>query len=285
MKDLDKKFGKDRVIDTPVSELAVTGAAVGAAINGARPIVLHPRMDFMVLATDPIINQAAKWRHIFNNKSIAPVVIRSIINRGGEQGAQHSQSLHSWFAHIPGLRTVMPATVQDAYDSLVWAVKCDDPVLYIDDRWLYDVEGELLRDPDNSVEPQPQIRVLGHDITLVGAGWASELAAEASKLLHQHGISAEVIDLRAIGPVDHTEIANSVAKTGRLIAVDAGWQTCGLSSEIIAGTAELLPPSAFKASPQRITIANCPAPAASSLEDVYYPSAEQIVTAALNLCQ
>ena len=138
MRDLDKKFGRDRIIDSPVSELAVTGAAVGAATNGRKPIVVHPRMDFMVLAIDQMVNQAAKWRHMFGGNASAPVTIRGIINRGGEQGAQHSQALHSWFAHVPGLRVVMPSTAKDARDLLVASVLSEDPVLFIDDRWCYE---------------------------------------------------------------------------------------------------------------------------------------------------
>src|SRR5215510_1769764 len=143
MTDLDKQFGRERVIDTPVSELACTGAAVGASLCGYRPIVVHPRMDFMVLAADQIINQAAKWSHMLGGQASPALTIRAIINRGGEQGAQHSQALHSWFAHIPGLRVVMPATVADARDLLIASVLCPDPVIYIDDRWLYDLEDDL----------------------------------------------------------------------------------------------------------------------------------------------
>ena len=139
MADLDKKFGKDRIIDTPVSEAVTTGAAVGASLCGLKPIVVHPRMDFMLYAMDPIVNQAAKWSHMFGGQASPGLTIRAIINRGGEQGAQHSQALHSWFAHVPGLRVVMPATVQDARDLLIAAVRCPDPVIFIDDRWLYEV--------------------------------------------------------------------------------------------------------------------------------------------------
>ena len=143
MTDLDKEYGTERVIDSPVSELACTGAAVGASLCGYRPVVVHPRMDFMLYAMDAIVNQAAKWSHMFAGQSHPAVTIRGIINRGGEQGAQHSQALHAWFAHIPGLRVVMPSTPQDARDLLISSVLCDDPVLYIDDRWLYDLEGDL----------------------------------------------------------------------------------------------------------------------------------------------
>ena len=143
MTDLDKKFGVHRIIDTPVSESACTGAAVGAALAGMKPIVVHPRMDFMLYAMDAIVNQAAKWSHMTGGQANPGLTIRSIINRGGEQGAQHSQALHSWFAHVPGLRVVMPATVADARDLLIASVLCPDPVIFIDDRWLYSLEDNL----------------------------------------------------------------------------------------------------------------------------------------------
>ena len=143
MTDLDKKFGKNRVIDTPVSESAVTGAAIGASLTGMKPIVVHPRMDFMLYAMDAIVNHAAKWSHMFGGQASPGVTIRSIINRGGEQGAQHSQALHAWFTHVPGLRVVMPSTVADARDLLIASVLCKDPVLYVDDRWLYEQEDDL----------------------------------------------------------------------------------------------------------------------------------------------
>ena len=143
MTDLDKKFGKERIIDTPVSEAATTGLAVGASLCGSKPIVVHPRIDFMLYAMDPIVNQAAKWSHMTGGDKSPGVTIRGIVNRGGEQGAQHSQSLHAWFAHVPGLKVVMPSTVADARDLLIASVLSPDPVIYIDDRWLYDQEDEI----------------------------------------------------------------------------------------------------------------------------------------------
>src|ERR1043165_4015152 len=170
MTDLDHQFGRDRVIDTPVSELATTGAAVGAALCGSRPVGIHPRVDFMLLAVDQVVNQPAKWAHMFGGQVSVPVTVRAIINRGGEQGAQHSQALHSWFAHIPGLRVVMPATAADARDLLIASVLNDDPVLYIDDRWLYDVEDELAPAEPKPLHLQgPVVRRSGSDVTLVGA--------------------------------------------------------------------------------------------------------------------
>ena len=143
MTDLDKDFGAERIIDSPVSEVAVTGAAVGASLCGYRPIVVHPRMDFMILATDQIVTQAANWSSMFGGQAHPKVTVRGIINRGGEQGAQHSQAVHAWYAHVPGLRVVMPATPLDARDLLISSVLCDDPVLFIDDRWLYEVEQDV----------------------------------------------------------------------------------------------------------------------------------------------
>ena len=281
MTDLDKKFGKERVIDTPVSELGTTALAVGASIHGYRPIVIHPRMDFMVLGTDPIINQAAKWRYLFAGKSKAPITVRSIINRGGEQGAQHSQALHSWYANIPGLRVLMPATAADARNLLICGTLSDDPVLYIDDRWLYDEVGDIADvDPNMSLDSiRPQCLRKGTDITLAGAGWATKLALDAAGLLEKLNISAEVIDLRQINPIDHGPVAASVEKTGRLVAIDGGWANCGLSAEIIAGAATRVPYGTWKGTPSRVTLVEAPAPAARTLEDAYYPTAEDVVAA------
>jgi pyruvate dehydrogenase E1 component beta subunit len=277
MTDLDKQFGKNRVIDTPVSEAATTGAAVGASLCGYRPIVIHPRLDFMILATDAITNQAAKWAHMLGGQDRAKVTIRGIVNRGGEQGAQHSQALHSWFAHLPGLRVVMPASAADARDLFIASVLCDDPVMFIDDRWLYALEDDLppARDMDLSAV-KPAVRREGKDITIVAASYSVKLALDAAVLLEKDGISAEIIDLRVINPIDHSVAAASVQKTGRLLAVDGGWTNCGLAAEIIAGVSERVKFGAFKAMPQRMTLTDAPAPTAKPLEDIYYTSAGDV---------
>lgn len=277
MTDLDKQFGKNRVIDSPVSEAATTGAAIGASLAGYRPIVIHPRIDFMILACDAIANQAAKWAHMLGGKDRAKVTIRGIINRGGEQGAQHSQALQSWFAHLPGLRVVMPASVADARDLFIASVLTDDPVLFIDDRWLYALEDDLppARDLDlNGIKPA--IRREGTDITFVAASYSVQLALEAAKLLEDEGISAEVVDLRVINPIDHEVSAQSVRKTGRLLAIDGGWTNCGLAGEIIAGVSERVNISAFKTAPQRMTLTDAPAPTSRVLEELYYTTAKDI---------
>ena len=282
MTDLDKTYGKERVIDTPVSELGTTAVAVGAAIQGYRPIVIHPRMDFMVLGTDPMVNQAAKWSYLFAGRSQAPVTVRGIINRGGEQGAQHSQALHAWYAHIPGLRVLMPATAADARDLLIWGTLSDDPVLYVDDRWLYEETGTAGPvDPEVSLSSaRPQVLRAGGDVTLVGAGWTVKLALQAADMLAEDGIHAEVIDLRQINPIDHGPTVASVAKTGRLVAIDGSWANCGLAAEILAGAVEGTAPGDWKAAPRRITLAEAPAPAARSLEAAYYPDAGQVAAVA-----
>ena len=282
MTDLDIEFGKERVIDTPVAELACTGVAVGAAISGKRPVIIHPRVDFALLALDQIVNQAAKWCHMLGGQVSVPVTIRAIINRGGEQGAQHSQSLHSWFAHIPGLRVVMPATVQDARDLLIASVLCDDPVMFIDDRWLYEQEDVL--PPIREValcDEGPAIRKTGEDITLVASSYALHQCLEAAELLEKTGVRAEVLDLRVLNPLKREPIIKSVLKTGRLMAIDGDWATCGLSAEVIATASEAVPPSSWKSMPRRLCLPDAPAPTSRVLESNYYFTIEKIVENAL----
>lgn len=286
MTELEVQFGKDRIIDTPVSEQACTGAAVGAAVAGGRPIVVHPRMDFMLLAVDQMVTQAAKWSSMFGGRVRVPMVVRAIINRGGEQGAQHSQSLHAWFAHIPGLRVAMPATVADARDLLVSGTLCDDPVLYIDDRWLYEREEDIPAEPDGAALYRgPRVLRTGGDVTAVGAGYSVHLAESAAALLAKEGIEMEVIDLRTINPLDVTLIAKSVQRTGRLLAVDGGWSTCGLAAEVIASVFELLGPTPFRAPPRRVVLQSAPAPTSRPLELGYYPSPERVAEVARELCR
>jgi pyruvate dehydrogenase E1 component beta subunit len=280
MTDLDKEFGARRVIDTPVSELACTSAALGAALCGYRPVVIHPRVDFMLLAVDSLVNQAAKWRHMFGGQVSAPVTVRAIINRGGEQGAQHSQALHSWFAHVPGLRVVLPATAADARDLLVAAVLSDDPVLYLDDRWLYGEEEELGPPVElNLARQRPVVRREGADVTLAACSFSVKLCLQAAEQLEREGCSCEVVDLRVINPLDAGPVVESVAKTGRLVAVDGDWSSCGLAAEVIARAAEALEPRAWKARPARVTLPDAPAPTSKALEARYYPDAADVARA------
>ena len=284
MKDLDKKFGKNRIIDTPVSEAAITGAAVGASLNNMRPIMVHPRMDFMLYAMDPIVNQAAKWSYMFGGQASPSVTIRGIINRGGEQGAQHSQALHSWFAHIPGLKVVLPSSVSDARDLLIASVLSNNPVIYIDDRWLYDQEDRLPPASDQNLEDiSPLIISEGTSITLVGCGYSTLLLKNIAEKLIQKDINPEIIDLRIINPFNHEMISESVKKTGRLFVLDGGWGPCGISAEVIASVTENIHPKYFKSPPKRLTIPFTPAPTSKYLEFEYYPSEKKVIKEILNI--
>lgn len=279
MTDLDKKFGIDRVIDTPVSESACTGAAVGASLAGMRPIVVHPRLDFMLYAMDSIVNQAAKWSHMMGGQAHPSVTVRGIINRGGEQGAQHSQALHSWFAHIPGLRVVMPSTVEDARDLLIASVISNDPVIYIDDRWLYDQVDTVGPVRELSLrEEGPKIQRYGSDISIIASGYSTYLCTQAADILALEGISVEVVDMRVINPIKAEPLINSVRKTGMMIAVDGGWKTCGLSAEIIASVVESVDVTSLSSTPKRITLPSAPAPSSRILESNYYPDVNRIVS-------
>ncbi len=277
-KGLLERFGPERVIDTPVSENAITGAAIGAAVVGMRPVVVHPRMDFMVYAMDPIINEAANWHYMFGGRSAVPAVIWGIINRGGEQAAQHSQAIHAIFAHVPGLKVVMPYTPYDAKGLMISAIKDDNPVIYIDDRWLHGMLGNV---PEETYEIQigkAVVRKEGKDVTLVASSYMAYLAQKAVVELGEQGIDAELIDLRTIKPFDKELIIGSVKKTGRLVVADGGWRSFGVAAEIAAVVFE----EAFtymKAPVARVTLPDVPAPASRSLEKAYYPTVETIAKA------
>ncbi len=273
-----ERFGQDRVIDTPVSENAMTGAAVGAALAGMRSIVVHPRMDFMFYAMDPIINEAANWYYMNGGKLPVPVVIWGIINRGGEQAAQHSQSLHTIFGHIPGLKVVMPSTPYDAKGLMISAIKDDNPVVYIDDRWLHDSEGTVPEDIYEVPIGKAVVRIEGDDCTLVTTSYISRYAIEAAATLAREGIKIEVIDIRTVKPLDKDLIIESVKKTGRLVVTDVGWKTFGMAAEISSTIFE----EAFdymKSPAIRVCLPDVPAPASCTLEDAYYPKKEKILEA------
>ncbi len=273
-----ERFGEDRVIDTPVSENAMTGAAVGAALAGMRPVVVHPRMDFMLYAFDPIINEAANWHYMSGGKASVPVVIWGIINRGGEQAAQHSQALHATFAHIPGLKVVMPSTPYDAKGLMIAAIRDPNPVVFIDDRWLYRFEDDVPEDAYEVEIGKGIIRKRGSDVTIVAVSWMAREAEKALPQMEADGIDVELIDLRTVKPIDADLVIASVRRTGRLVVADGGWQTCGLAAEVIALVAENAF-DALKAPVRRVTLPDCPAPASAVLEAAYYPGADDIIAA------
>jgi pyruvate dehydrogenase E1 component beta subunit len=280
MIELEKRFGTDRVIDSPVSENAVTGAAIGAAMAGMRPVVIHPRMDFMLLATDQILNQAAKFHYMFGGAINVPVVFRGIVNRGGEQAAQHSQALQSLYAHIPGLKVVMPSTAYDAKGLLIASVYDGNPVVYIDDRWLYDIGGEVPEQLYTVPIGEAAVRRAGRDVTIVATSYMVVEALKAAEQLAERGIDAEVIDPRTIRPLDEALILGSIEKTGRLVVADAAWRMCGFAAEVAALAAERAY-RALKGPVQRVTLVDSPAPCSTALEQAYYPVAQDVAAAAL----
>jgi pyruvate/2-oxoglutarate/acetoin dehydrogenase E1 component len=277
-KGLLEKFGPERVVDTPVSENAITGTAVGAALVGMRPVVVHPRVDFMMYAMDPVINEAANWHYMFGGKSSVPVVIWGIINRGGEQAAQHSQSLHAFFAHVPGLKVVMPSTPYDAKGLMVAAIKDNNPVIYMDDRWLYNLEGEVPKETYSVPIGKGIIRREGKDVTLVATSYMVVESVKASEELETEALEVEVIDLRSVKPLDETLLFDSIKKTGRLVIADGGWKTCGMAAEISALVSENVF-DYLKAPVARVTLPDAPAPASRVLEKEYYPNSKTIADA------
>lgn len=275
-----ERFSSDRVIDTPVSENAITGAAVGASIAGMRAVVVHPRVDFMMFAIDPIINEAANWYYMNGGKASVPVVIWGCINRGGEQAAQHSQALQAMFAHVPGLKVVMPSTPYDAKGLMIAAIKDDNPVVFLDDRWLHNIEGDVPKEMFEVSIGKAAVRRMGGDVTLVATSYMAHLAVRAAENLAINGIETEIIDLRTIKPLDKELILESVRKTGRLVVVDGGWKSFGVAAEIQAMVFE----EAFeyiKSPSVRVCLPDCPAPASASLENAYYPDVQSIIKAVM----
>ena len=279
MTDLDVQFGRDRIIDSPVSENATTGAAVGAALAGMRPIIVHPRMDFMLLAMDPIINQAANWSYMFAGQVNVPVVIRPIINRGGEQGAQHSQALQAMFQHVPGLKVVMPATAYDAKGLLIAAVRDGNPVMYIDDRWLYTETSDVPEEMYETPIGKAAVMRSGSQLTIVASSYMAVQSLLAARKLAEEGVDAEVVDLRSLKPWDRELVNESVAKTGRLLVADGTYDANGVTTEIAANVAADLF-GRLKGPVGRVTLPEAPAPMSAPLEKAYYPNADTVVAAA-----
>lgn len=275
------EFGPTRIMDAPVSEAAMTGACIGAAMAGMKPIVFHPRMDFMYLTLDQVVNHCASWNYMFNGKVNVPIVIRGIVNRGGEQGAQHSQSPFGIYTNVPGLKVVTPAAPVDAKGLLLAAVKDPNPVIYIDDRWLYEEEDEV---PEGYYEtPIGKANVVreGTDATIVAASFMVKEAVKAAKDLEKDGISCEVIDLRSLKPVDMETVVKSVSKTGRAVVSIAEWAFSSVTNSVAKGIYEKCF-GKLKAPVKTVTLPDCPAPASKSLEEAYYIYAKDIVGAVMN---
>ncbi len=276
------RFGERRVIDTPVSENGITGIAAGAALAGIRPILVHPRMDFMYYAMDQIANHIANWYFMLGEKMNIPLVIWGIINRGGEQAAQHSQALQAMFTHIPGLKVLVPSNPYDAKGLLVSAVADDNPVVYVDDRWLYNQRGEVPEEMYSVPIGKGVIVKEGKEVTVVAISYMVVEALKAAKELIKEKVDVEVIDPRSLKPLDTELIFESVRKTGRLVIADGGWRTCGVAAEIASLVSENVFGS-LKAPIRRVTLPDMPAPASRALERAYYPREREIVQSVIEL--
>lgn len=276
---LSEKFGKKRVFEIPIAENAITGIAIGASLAGMRPIMTHQRMDFMFYSFDQIINHAAKWHYMYGGQFSVPITIRTIIGRGWGQGAQHSQSLQAVFAHIPGLKVVMPATPFDAKGLLISSVLDDNPVIFIEHRRLYDVKGRVPEKFYKIPLGKAEIVKEGRDMTIIATSQMVLEAEKAAKELLKCKIDAEIINLRSIKPLDEDLVYSSVKKTGRLIIADTGWRNCGIASEISSRVTENI--FGYLKSPiLKITLPDIPMPTSVALEKAIYPDHEDIVCGA-----
>lgn len=279
-KGLQERFGNKRVFDTPTSENAMTGIAVGAGLLGFRSVMTHQRLDFFLLAMDQLVNGAAKWHYMFGGQSNVPITIRLITGRGWGQGPTHSQSLQSWFAHIPGLKVVMPALTKDAKGLLLSSIFDDNPVIFLEPRWLHNQQGEVPEGDYRSPLGKANIINQGAKISIISMSYMTLEALQAINYLDKYGISCELIDLRTVAPIDWDLIFRSVKKTGRLLVLDTGATTCSLAGEIIARIVEELFDN-LKCAPQRICLPDCPTPTSPALTKGFYPDsltiAEQIV--------
>jgi acetoin:2,6-dichlorophenolindophenol oxidoreductase subunit beta len=272
---LQEEFGNERVFDMPTSENAMTGVAIGASLVGFRPVMVHQRLDFFLLAMDQLVNSAAKWNFMFGGQSPVPIVIRLIIGRGWGQGPTHSQSLQSWFAHIPGLKVVMPSSPKEAKGLLISSIFDENPVLFLEHRWLHNQE-ENVPDGDFRI-PLNKANIIrkGVDITIVGMSYMNTEAIRSLNYLKSKGISCELIDLRSINPIDWETITKSVKKTKRLLVLDTGAETNSVASEIIAKVSiDLF--SFLSESPARICLPDAPVPASFSLTQDFYPTSKNI---------
>jgi pyruvate dehydrogenase E1 component beta subunit len=276
---LIEEFGPERIRDAPLSELAFTGAGIGAALGGMRPIVEIMTVNFSLLALDQIVNNAATIPHMSGGQFAVPLVIRMTTGGGRQLAAQHSHSFEAWYAHVPGLKVLVPATIEDARYMLAPALADPNPVLIFEHGSLYGMEGELPEEPMTVDIESAAIRRPGRDVSLIGYGGALWTALEAAEELAGEGIDAEVLDLRVLRPLDTRTILDSVARTHRAVAVDEGWRSVGMAAEIMARIVE----GAFyelDASPVRVCTEEVPLPYPQHLEQAALPSVARVVEAA-----
>jgi pyruvate dehydrogenase E1 component beta subunit len=274
---LHKEFA-ERVFDTPIAENGLTGFAVGAALAGMRPVLVHMRMDFLLLSFDQIINHAAKLCYMSGGKTHVPLVIRAIIGRGWGSAAQHSQALQALFMHMPGIKVVMPASAYDAKGLLLSSIADDNPVIFIEHRWLYDTKDSVPQKEYLIPIGKGIIKRLGKDATVVAISLMVNEALAAAKDLEKDGINVEIIDPRSLKPFDQDIIVNSVKKTGRLIIADLGWR-CGGAAEIILGGIHSKIRKYLKADVQIVALPDNPTPSCQRLEKAFYKGSKDIIKA------
>ncbi len=277
-KGLLEEFGPDRIRDTPMSESAFVGAGIGAAMAGMRPIVEIMTVNFSLLALDQIMNNAATLLHMTGGQFNVPVVIRMTTGGGRQVAAQHSHSLEGWYAHIPGIRILAPATHEDARGMLWTALEDPDPVLIFEHAALYNKKGELADDAGAVDIDRARIRRPGRDVTLIGYGGTLWTALSAAETLAAKGIECEVIDLRTLRPLDDTTYLESIARTHRAVVVDEGWRSGSLSAEIIARIQEKALYE-LDAPVQRVCSAEVPTPYPKHLEDAALPNVDRVISA------
>lgn len=275
---LVEKFGQERCFDTPICEEAMTGFALGAAISGLRPIHVHIRVDFLLLAMNELVNMISTYSYGVNGRVKVPIVIRAVVGRGWGQGYQHSKSLHSYFAHIPGLKVVLPTTPRDAKGLLMAAILDDSPVVFIEHRWLYWAIEDVPEEPFTIPLGKSNVLRRGRDVTVVATSWMNVEALKAAEILDRHGVSLEIVDPRTIAPLDDEPILESVEKTGHCIVADNDWVHCGVSAEIAAQVAEKCF-GKLRSPVTRIGFAHTPCPTVRCLENRFYPNAVDIIQA------
>ena len=272
---LSGRFGAERVFDMPTSENAMTGIGIGAALYGLRPVMTHQRLDFALLSMDQLVNNAAKWRYMFARERGLPLTVRMILGRGWGQGPTHSQNLQAWFAHVPGLSVVMPSTAEDAKGLLLASIFGEDPVVFLEHRWLHNLRGEV---PAGDFRvPIGKARLLrrGGDITVVAMSYMTIEALHAVDHLAGQGVACDLVDLRSVRPIDWPAIVASVERTGRLLALDTGTLTGSVSGEIVARVASNCW-DALKCAPQRLAMPDFPEATSPALTRDYHVRAEHI---------
>jgi len=282
VKGLIDEFGERRVIETPASEAGLTGIALGMATAGMRPILVHQRFDFSLLGADQLVNQVAKWHYMYGGALRAPMLIRLIVGRGWGQGPQHSQALHAWFAHVPGLTVLMSSFPEQSRQVIHWAMTVDYPVVLIEHRWMHMVKGAISVEPTQLDIPSAKCRRIGTDVTLVGTSFMVVECLVAAEMLARLGIDVEVVDLIKVSPLDISDIAKSVDKTGRLIVCDIGTRDFGTGAEVVASVVERQNTS-LRNPPRRVALPFLPTPTASHLSAKFYPTAITIANCVLEM--